>query len=250
MMNINYEMDQIPLLNGNDLEIDQNAEIFKLPVELFEYIFILSYNCYAYWRFGFGKLMKTCKRLQKIAGKCFKKNYSGIMMTYNSGGIRCNGTEVGQFVSFIQKIAIGKDYFLIFCNNRSNYHQLKEIEIYHWNETHMYRFNNILLPQLEVLRVGNCEWGDNFNEIIDICTNLRHLEIECCTGNYDWLRGSYHSFEYVKLYPGIDQAINDIGYFFDSNAQIRKFATISGVLYENRFISSWSGWESNTLWCP
>lgn len=59
----------------------QSSQIFKLPVEMLEYIFdhLPAKDLYS--------VAKTCKWLQRVAIQCYQQNYSGIVSLFWSGHV-------------------------------------------------------------------------------------------------------------------------------------------------------------------
>lgn len=238
----------------------QAAEILKLNVDCFEDAFDYSPMKDVI------SIGKTCKRLQQVAGHCFRLTYPHITCKVESDGFKVLAddvwVDVTHFTKFINEIEISKQNCLpeTLFRVQSELCRLKEMKVVGINFSDIGNNNSInsmheMFSKIKVLRAIACNFVHNyFDTIIEHCTELRRLEMRKCVfdRNYDWLSQRYPKLNYFGFVPktyvfcrgfggdryaGICNPYNRIAKlatFLDMNPNIRKFATTNEALLDNR----------------
>lgn len=188
-----------------------NPEIFKLTVDCFDEIFdyvSLQDVC------SFGQ---TCKRMQKVAGDYFKRNYSkikkytdenGIYIFHYDGPQPCS-IKTPVFNLFITSLTHKDDKPQSLCyidRYSDDFSSLIDFELWHialtdWKAKYLQK----ILPQLEVLKIVGCSInGDLYETILQRCKCLKELRIENLSTTSNefancWLLHEYPSLETIRF---------------------------------------------------
>lgn len=219
--------------------LEHSLNILELPTEILEYIFDYLDLC------DLHDVAKTCKRMQQIAGNCFKQNFIGIEPSFRIAQFRIYDKfyiNYYYFIQFFDKIRILEpikerpNVFYKFLELKSEFRALQNLRASGVN------FNDItigdmeeVLRKLKYLGLCRCEMKDNFLEnILAIAPNIKRLcLIYIHTGN-QWLTHTYPTLEHCEiLYP---ETYMPVATFLRLNPNIRKFGTDFMNLWENRHL--------------
>lgn len=202
----------------------QTSDLFKLDIDCFEEVFdyLLLRELVA--------VSLTCKRLQQIAGQCFRLNYAA--------SVRLSSVPCTQrfFGPFIRKLAIhSTKNFHHFLDIHSKFRRLRRLEVssIEINAAKMVPMTTIL-SKLEHLRFYFCKIDGNFHEmVLALCPKLKCLSIEATTTGDEWLMQTYPSLEQLEF---ISSDVNAIPAFLKLNPNVRKFGTSAKCLWESRHL--------------
>lgn len=187
---------RLPASEPYEIPLPGPPQIFKLNVDCFDEIFdYLSlsdlHNC-----------ALTCRAMQRIAGAYFKDNYKSTKTVWDEHGFHtvydCNENDT-VVSSSIELTAFRPELTCItrefnesnsLCNSypfsrafklhRNEFTSLNQmcLDSNVW-DTFNYRCLENILPQLEVLRLLNCSFTDDFYEwIVRRCKNLKELYVQ------------------------------------------------------------------------
>lgn len=245
-------------LNGqrNENEI-QSSDIFKLPVEILEYIFdYLSLR-------DLNTVGETCKWIQRIAGQCYQKNYSGLSPIFSRNGrlfIRM-GKQLDQvdmnnfLIRIVDKIRIAYlDNFKDFCNRNRKFHQLRKLILM-----------DFVLPNVKIRLKGmrkifcNLEGlqmyydslrvidETHLENLLSLTPNIKLLTFRGIVTGNKWLMRKYPALEHCQIDHSYSTDILPIAKFLELNPTIHSFGIDSRNLWENRDSMKVSQIELNNL---
>lgn len=220
-------------------DLEQLPDIFKLNIDCFEDVF--DYMPMT----DLIVVGKTCKRLQKVAGHCFRRTYPNISGRIGfQGNIEINlfhpeTKDVTHFAEFIEKMAFYVDDIenrQTFFKIHSRLRRLKELQLdtLALTDAEIDSMKEVL-GNLEVLRVtGIYSLNRNLNNVIDHCSKLKCLNIEFCDFDNDLLVRTYPTLESLTFYPSIEEAKPILLELLELNRNIRKLTTSFAFLWTNR----------------
>lgn len=212
----------------------QSSDIFKLNIDCFDEVFdylpikdLISVG-------------KTCKRLQNVAGYCFRQNFSAIEVASHSNCLKHFGlhTEVTHLAQFIHKFLVySRDGLQYFLNVQSKLRRLRQIEINYIgiSQCEIDRMEEILC-KVEDLTISECSFKITNYATITRCSKLRRLSVEKCDSDCNWLIGKCQTLEYFKFIPYQNEieSIHKVTKFLEQNPNIRKFGTNADYLCASR----------------
>lgn len=183
---------------------------------------------------------KTCKRLQQVAGYCFQQNYLGSAV-WHPKLIRSvfdkidNALDAKHFTPFIHEIWMGNGDLQPFIDSQSKFIRLKTIAFEELKTADMNRLKEIAPNKVECLRLLDCEFNNNFHEIIDPFVNIKRLEVTLHEYVFDLLCRKYPTLEYFKIEPFRTDSIEGFPEFLELNPNIRKLAITTELLQINGY---------------
>lgn len=216
-----------------DLNEVQSADIFKLPIEIFERIFdYLSIE-------DLCAVAQMCKWMQKIAGRCYQQNYSGALPYFGCTGRtiwdKKFSLEIDYFAQFMHKIWIELSpiNFRRFLGQQQTFHQLKKLQL-SGLDLNLFQIDDMkdVLCKLEYLILCRCQMNEDiFERIVCFAPNMKRLNVNYCNTGTSWLDRKYPTLEHIEI---VSQETSPIAKFLKLNPNIRKFGTNSNYLWANR----------------
>ena len=238
------------------------TQIFKLNgdcfEELFDYLPLKDLH----------SLGQTCKSMQQMTGKFFKRNYSAAECNVVSDGIYLinfsykNPVQISGFIEFITSIAIGNNLFTAKLENRTiftrDYHYYYILKKFEYIKLHADKFKSVkklsltdirlnertvgyilkILPNIEILElVYSTVTLDLYDVLLKYCKNLRQIKLSEVTfeTEHNWLHQRYEKLECFELDGNWgEHRINDLSTFFERNSNIRSFSCDTMVLMSNK----------------
>lgn len=215
------------------------TDIAKLNIDCFEELFdYLSLN-------DLSNLGKSSKWMQRVAGYCFRLNYSAAEAKWEDELIHIRSGDNWSFGTIfaphINKLNFEFDLDLqSFLTVKPNCPRIKHIEFVNLDlsQAQMGRMKEIF-DRVEVLKISACEIeGDFHANILALCPNLRRLSVGSYTGEIgddsNWLLQTYPKLDFFELQPLDYRAISELKTFLELNPTIRKLRISAQCLWKNR----------------
>lgn len=208
-------------------------DILKLNIDCFENVFdYLPYE-------DLVSIGKTCKRLQQVAGHCYRQTYPNMESRVCKRLIQSRWLDVTHFAEFIGILQIFSHAGLpTFFKIQSRLRRLKEMEV--WDvkltKSEIDRMKDTL-GRLEVLSLRACKLRKKvkLNDFLDHCAKLTRLYIHWSDVDNDFLNQTYPRLEWLKFFPSKNQLHMDaLVKFLQLNSNIRTFETSGEFLWANR----------------
>ncbi|XP_031639145.1 uncharacterized protein LOC116351204, partial [Contarinia nasturtii] len=230
---------------------ESTPKIFKLNTdcfdETFEYLSLKDLH-------SFGQ---TCKRMNKVAGEYFKRNYSSIQTWCEIGGIYTNYSDkdgynpkrikISGFSEFTPNISIDDDDLSYIQPHVSEFNSVKRITFdYSIIDNETIKFFEQLLGQLEMVLLLKCAIDAGlYHLMLQHCGKLKKIFVRECKFNghpideYEWLLHTYPKLEHLHLsaYEGIGK-IEELSTFFERNPNVHRFSTDFDLIWDNRDVFS------------
>lgn len=213
--------------NDPNTQQDHSPDIYNLPIELladtFDYLSLEDL-----W-----SLRLTSKWFHQVAGFCFQKNYSALVMHIKD----MDALYLNVFQQFIQAIAFKNDYYFWKFANRiteQHFQQLKSIKLVGVN-SHTLKNEQLqtILSRIECLNICGCSISLSVIESIPVlCPNLKHLSIHTNLKN-EWIACKYPKLESFR-FTGSNGMDVEISPFLKMNPNIRRLEISSEHLWNNR----------------
>ncbi|XP_055306459.1 uncharacterized protein LOC129570769 [Sitodiplosis mosellana] len=228
-------------------------EILKLTVDCFDELFdFLSLQ-------DLCSIGETCKMMQKLVGKYFKKNFSatkkytdnkGVVITYvdTMKSHRISAPVLNPFITSITHRTDKIQPLRYIDMHSDEFASLIEIQ-FMYIALNASKINCLqqILPKIEVLKLMHCSVEGDFYDILRLCNNLKEIHVED-EGNRPilnesanpWLLQQYPLLETLHLTQLNPFKINELSEFFVNNPNVRTFSTSSWCLARNgkEFIES------------
>lgn len=248
-------------LNGqsNENEI-QSSYIFKLPVEIFEYI--LDYLPLQ----NLNTVSETCKYMKRIVAEFYRRHFSGLCpifceeqkminqkILFNCVDIRMNDFIIG----VVEKITIcNSDHFKSFCSRNWKLDQLRKLILSYFSLPYVkVRLKGVqkLLCNLEYLHIYSMEdelYESHLENFLSLTPNIKRLYLEGTvfennnrrwkdeTIGKKWLMHRYPTLEHCSIEYGPQTSYSTyvlpIATFLELNPNIHSFGIDSLILWKNR----------------
>lgn len=195
---------------------------------------------------------QTCKVMQSVAGEYFKRNYKsaekfvedhGTYTVFNKFEDRVETTVFNPFTKFVSFYGQKQPlcYFKSYIDDFDAITHLN-LAFMSLNSIKMESFQSIL-PTIEVLQIRQCtmwrEPSDLHEVLLKYCKNLKRLYIQEDFGyivneRETSLIRTYPKLEHVEITTRNNTKLPNLRRFFESNPQIRSFATSSHCIWDNR----------------
>lgn len=232
-------------LNDQCIEL-QSSEIFKLPVELLEYIFdyLPAKDLHS--------VTITCRWLQQVGIRCYQQNFSGVVSrfsfeeilrkanVYTPIGFECvelNPSRDKLIMKFIDKVEFNYlEDFEHFYNRNWKFQQLKRLILRNIDlrkvKVSLKRVQR-LLHGLEDLHISFSDSGREkpakyFENILSLTPNIKRLSLKHANI-------SIREYPTLKRFEIVSDASFPVVSFLELNPNIRSFGMSSNHLWENRF---------------
>lgn len=221
-------------------EVEQSGYIFKLPVEIIEYIFdyLLLKDLVA--------MSQTCKFMQRVAVQCYQQTFFGHTPRYFKRGEIFMGYKMGTvtmdqpFVEIFDKVIIhGHDQFKYFLSERCEFLQLRKLAIFELklNESFKVKLKRTqrVLNRLDVLRLNICEFDKSSLEyLLSLAPNIKRLSLIQCSFDKIGLKCFRSKYPMLTHCEFILNDVVPIKTFLEMNPNIKSFGINVNNLYENR----------------
>lgn len=198
---------------------------------------------------------QTCKRLQRIAGEFFRKNYTATLISYNCDGSQVYGRELTGIGRYMQNISMWDCNLEKFLADRTR--STKPLKHIRLDSVHLpgarIEWTDEILQQVEILDLINCKIQSTFyGNFLVLCVNLKRLRLKNVAfsggATCAWLQNKYPLLEDFELTLKKPEKIDELTRFFQQNTNIRRFSTNKSTLFKNRDIVRVARMQLNELY--
>lgn len=201
---------------------------------------------------------QTCIRMQKMTGYYLREYFPEILCTLDGRTARITYSDrfhlQAELWQYINKLCI--DGNLDYCLNANTFSSLNTLIFSSVDLTKtQIGYTENLLKLVENVQLKYCAVeAEIFNELFNLCPNMKHLHIQCCRMPEDALHTLFlrncPTLEYLQYQPlprKADTQINELQTFLENHSNLKHFETDYRFLWANRDILNDTNVQLNLL---